>query len=195
MLRILGLLVALCTALAVPAQAADSETWDRLRTEDGLVVLMRHALAPGTGDPPGFQLTNCATQRNLSAEGRRQARAIGQEFTRQRVPVTQVRSSRWCRARDTARLLNLGPVTPTPALDSAFTAPPEQAERQRWLTERIIRAHRDSPGVLVLVGHQVNITDITGLVLDSGESAVVRADARGRIEVLGTVSLGKPAGP
>jgi phosphohistidine phosphatase SixA len=189
MRRIIAAVVA-ALALGAPlpaAHASDGRVWEQLRSEDGVVVLFRHALAPGTGDPPEFQLGDCSTQRNLSAVGRAQARAMGARFRQEGVPVTALRSSRWCRALDTARLMNLGPVLPTPALDSVFTAPEARAERQRVFTERIIRAHRGAEGVAVLVGHQVNITQLTGIAPAPGEGVVVRANAQGRIEVLGTI--------
>lgn len=171
-----------------PAPAQANDLWNQLREDPGLVVLMRHAIAPGGGDPPGFQLGKCSTQRQLSADGRAQARAIGQEFRSQRVPIAQVRSSRWCRSSDTARLLNLGPVRATPALDSVFTAAQSVADRNKRLTERIIRDHRGKSGVVVLVGHQANIIDLTGIAPDSGAAVVVRADATGRIRVVGELA-------
>jgi phosphohistidine phosphatase SixA len=182
MVALAALLVSLAPSAAT---ASPGETWQALRSQDGLVILYRHAIAPGGGDPPGFRLGDCATQRNLSAQGRAQARRIGAELREARVPIALVRSSRWCRALDTARLMAVGTVRPTPALDSVFTAPADRAERQRRATERLIRAHRDADGVLVLVGHQANIIDLTGVAPQSGEGVVVRAGADGRIEVVG----------
>lgn len=187
LLRLLGTAMAavLATALLpLPAHAADADLWQQLRSEDGLVILYRHAIAPGGGDPAGFRLGDCSTQRNLSAEGREQARDIGRELRRNRVPVDEVRSSRWCRARDTARLMDVGPVRATPALDSVFTASASRAARQERQTRQLIRAHRDQEGVLLLVGHQANIIDLTGVAPASGEGVVVRADRRGRITVV-----------
>lgn len=173
---------------AAPAHASDTNLLRTLREEDGLTILYRHALAPGTGDPPGFRLGDCSTQRNLSREGRQQARAMGRHLITARVPVTEVRSSRWCRARDTARLMSIGTVRPTPALDSVFTASSDRADRQRQQTERIIRSHAMERGVLVLVGHQVNITDLSGVVPTSGEGVVVRVQPSGDIEVVGRLA-------
>jgi phosphohistidine phosphatase SixA len=182
-------LIALVTGMSLlfvaPAQAQD--LWPTLREDRGLVVLMRHAIAPGGGDPAGFTLDDCRTQRNLSAEGRAQARAIGQRFRKERVPIAAVRASRWCRAVDTARLLNLGRVTPTSALNSVFTASSAVARQRQKATERLIRAHRGKSGVLVLVGHQANIIDVTGIAPGSGGAVVVRADARGNIQVVGEI--------
>ena len=183
---ITGLIAALLLLLATPAHAEES-SWEQLRAEDGLVVLLRHALAPGTGDPAGFRLGDCSTQRNLSAEGRRQAVAIGAQWRRERMPVARVLTSRWCRARDTARLLAVGKVRSYAALDSSFTVSDAIAERRAdRVRERLMR-HRGKPGVLVLVGHQVNITDITGFVPSSGQGVVVQARTDGTVRVVGTL--------
>lgn len=185
--HVVSVLVATAMTVAVlppAAQAADDGLWQTLRSQDGLVVLYRHAIAPGGGDPADFRLGDCSTQRNLSAEGRQQARDIGRELRRNRVPVDEVRSSRWCRARDTARLMDVGRVRATPALDSVFTAPASRAARQERQTRQLIRAHRGQEGVLLLVGHQANIIDLTGIAPASGEGVVVRADRKGRIRVV-----------
>jgi phosphohistidine phosphatase SixA len=161
--------------------------WSQLREDPGLVVLMRHAIAPGGGDPPGFTLGKCSTQRNLSAEGRSQARSIGREFREQRVPIDAVLSSRWCRAVDTAKLLGLGTARPKSSLDSVFTASQQVSDRKKRQTEQIIRNHRGNSGVLVLVGHQANIIDLTGVAPNSGGAVIVRADKNGNIKVLGQI--------
>jgi broad specificity phosphatase PhoE len=177
------LLVAVAMMLGTPVNARD--VWQNLRDDTGLVVLMRHAIAPGGGDPAGFRLGECSTQRLLSAEGRAQARRIGKQFRERNIPISQIRSSRWCRAEETARLLNLGPVLPTPALDSVFTASSQVAQQRQRQAERLIRQHRGKQGVLVLVGHQANITDLTGISPASGASVVVRADRNGTVRVVG----------
>jgi Histidine phosphatase superfamily (branch 1) len=113
MLRIALLLLLL---FASPARADD---WAAARA-DGAILLMRHAIAPGTGDPSGFDLGDCATQRSLSDEGRAQARDTGAAIREAGIAVTHVLTSQWCRCRDTARLLNLGPVQDWPSLNSFF---------------------------------------------------------------------------
>jgi 8-oxo-(d)GTP phosphatase len=101
------------------------------------VLLLRHALAPGTGDPSGFQLEDCATQRNLSDAGREQARALGDRLRAAGVAEARVYSSRWCRCLETARLLELGPVEPEPALDSFFQRRSEGPARTTSALERL----------------------------------------------------------
>ncbi len=145
------------------------------------VVLLRHALAPGTGDPANFQLEDCSTQRNLSDEGRAQARQIGQAFRDRGVAVQQVLSSQWCRCLETAELMDVGTVIPYPALNSFFrdrrTAEAQTTEtKQFFLTQ-------ETPGVIVMVTHQVNITGITDIVPRSGEAVVVQVDEGGLTQI------------
>ncbi|MEY3733666.1 MAG: hypothetical protein RL347_1025 [Actinomycetota bacterium] len=175
----------LLTAPSTSAQAAD--IWQTLREGRGYAVLLRHAIAPGTGDPAGFRLGDCSTQRNLSVEGRRQAIAIGAQWRRERLPVDRVLTSRWCRARDTARLLVVGEVRAYPALDSSFTVSDATASRRTAKVRALIQRHRGQAGVLVLVGHQVNITDLTGVAPPSGGAVVVKANPDGSLRVVGTL--------
>lgn len=162
----------LLLALTVPASASAAPALlDRLRA-GGLVVLLRHArTVPGTGDPPGFRLEDCSTQRNLSEAGRAQARAIGEALRRERVPVDLVLSSRWCRCLDTARLLDLGPVRPFAPLDSFFEDRRRSEAQTREARARI--AAWRGPGNLMMVTHQVNITALSSVYPASGEAAVM----------------------
>ncbi len=174
---------------AAPGAAQASDMWDDLARADGVVVLYRHALAPGGGDPADFDVEDCATQRNLSAAGRRQAVRMGRQLRANDVPVTRVRSSPWCRSRDTARLMRVGPVRELMRLGSVFQASERTAMRRQRATERLIRRHAGREGVMVIVGHQANIIDLTGIAPTSGEGVVVRADEdTGELDILGRVS-------
>jgi broad specificity phosphatase PhoE len=163
--------------LALPAAGqASSDTWDALRREP-LVVLVRHALAPGTGDPEGFRLDDCRTQRNLDEQGRAQARKLGERFRAERVPVAQVLHSQWCRTRDTATLAFPG-LTRDEAVFNSFFSERERADAQTRAATALLQRWR-GPGVLVVVTHQVNISAITGSVTTSGEALVLRPGASG----------------
>jgi phosphohistidine phosphatase SixA len=134
-------------------------------------VLFRHALAPGGGDPPGFALQDCSTQRNLSPEGQAQAQRIGAEFRQRGIAVSAVWSSQWCSTRQTADLAFPG-KRQDQALFNSFFATPERSKSQsqaalEWL------AVQPAKGVTVVVTHQVNITDLTGIFPASGEGVVV----------------------
>lgn len=183
---ILPIFLLAALSLARPAAAADPELgedalWAALRA-GGHVALMRHALAPGVGDPAGFRLDDCATQRNLSEQGRRQARDTGELFRRHGVNRVDLYSSQWCRCLDTARLLDLGEVQAYPALNSFF-------ENERGGTEQTARvkslifAHAGDR-TLMLVTHQVNMTALTGIYPQSGEILILRPKS-GKLEFLG----------
>ncbi len=164
--------------LATPLLAADF--W-RLAGAPGAVVLLRHAQTePGTGDPPGFRLGACHTQRNLSESGRQQALRIGQAFASAGLRPGEVRSSAWCRCIDTAELA-FGTHRPWEAINSFFNDPATQAAQTRAV-HAAARAWQ-GPGPLVLVTHQVNVTALTGEYLAMGELLVTRA-AGERLQVL-----------
>lgn len=166
-------------------QGAD-EAWQALR-DGGTVALFRHARAPGTGDPTNFRLDDCTTQRNLSAEGRQQAQAIGEQFRARQIPVEQVLSSRWCRALDTARLAFGNLTEPFPPLDSFFSGR-DQEPAQTQAVRRIVQDWRSS-GVLVLVTHQVNITALTGVFPSEGEMLVLKPKPGIGFDLVGRIKL------
>jgi phosphohistidine phosphatase SixA len=168
------------------ASAEEAELWNLLRHGTGYVVMLRHALAPGTGDPANFRLEDCTTQRNLSEAGRQQAAQIGAAFRQNQIPVDAVFSSQWCRCLETARLMDLGPVEPLPAINSFFQdrrTEPQQTERVRQL----ILDRRNTSGVTILVTHQVNITAISGIVPASGGMVVLRANGD-TVETVGEIT-------
>lgn len=167
--------------LVLPARA-EGDPLAALRA--GCVALIRHALAPGGGDPPGFTLADCGTQRNLSAEGRAQARSIGAMLREGGVDAGDVASSAWCRCRMTAQLLALGPVRHDPALDSWFGRSPAEAEVAALV--RLI-ASWQGPGARILVTHQVNVTRVSGVFPASGEIVVLRPDGD-RFAVIGRIA-------
>lgn len=169
---------------SVPAAAETGALWQALRS-GGHVALLRHALAPGTGDPADFALDDCRTQRNLSDEGRDQAGRIGARMRDNGIEAASVFSSQWCRCLETARLLALGPVEPLPLLNSFFRRPQRREAQNQELKEWI--AARDFEVPTVLVTHQVNITALTGVYPASGELIVVRLEDDGDLSVAGTI--------
>jgi phosphohistidine phosphatase SixA len=169
------------------ASAPTEGIWSKLQgKETGYVVMMRHALAPGIGDPPNFELDDCSTQRNLSAEGRAQAVRMGEAFRRRNIRVTKILSSQWCRCLETAKLMNLGSVEPLEGLNSFFRQPRTQS-KQTAQVRRFIVDNRDNHGVIIMVTHQVNITALTDLVPQSGESVVLRANQQNQVELVGRI--------
>jgi phosphohistidine phosphatase SixA len=163
------LLALALTGLPVAARAEDA-AWQVLR--EGAIVLFRHAIAPGGGDPPGMRLGDCATQRNLDATGRGQARRIGEALRAAGVPMGAVLTSQWCRAMETAELAFPGAARPEPAFNSFFAD--RAAELTRTAAARALLLAWRGPGTLFVSTHQVNITALTGIVAASGEGVVLR---------------------
>jgi phosphohistidine phosphatase SixA len=170
------LALAAAAPLAVLAQDQDPSAWQRLRA-GGLVVLMRHAATePGLGDPKGFSLEDCATQRNLSERGRDEARRVGEAFRAQRVPVAQVLTSPWCRCRETATLA-FGAASDWEPLSSFFDFPDREADYVARVRRRIgSYSARKREGNVVMVTHNVNIAALTRHSVATGELVLVRPD-------------------
>jgi len=173
----------ICAYFFNPTVSNANSDWQLLK-QKGVVVMMRHTLAPGTGDPDNFRLNDCSTQRNLSSEGKEQARRIGEEFRKRKIKVSQILSSQWCRCQETARLLDLGSVELQPALNSFFSDRTTEA-KQTDLVRRLILEHRSQNGIVIMVTHQVNITALVGVVPTSGASVILRANPSGKVELLG----------
>lgn len=166
------LVLAAVIVLLLPGQPASAGQagWDALRNGTAFVI-MRHALAPGTGDPANFAVDDCSTQRNLSDQGRQQARETGDLFRSNGVADADVFTSAWCRCEDTAELLTLGAVRILEPLNSFFRQrdrrEPQTTALKDWLQARA------GDKALVLVTHQVNITALTGIFPTSGELVFV----------------------
>ena len=158
------------------AQAESDDLPMRLRA-GGCAVLLRHALTdPGVGDPPGFRLDQCSSQRNLSDAGRAQAARIGQWFKSRGLQPRAVQSSAWCRCVDTAGLA-FGRHEPWPALNSFFGGPESRDAQTAQLRSAL--AAIPAGQFEVWVTHQVNITALTGEGMAMGEALIV--DTRGKM--------------
>jgi broad specificity phosphatase PhoE len=176
-------------AIVGPAVAyADEAGWSLLAA-GGCAVLLRHAqTVPGIGDPPGFRLADCATQRNLSEAGRAEARRIGAEFERRGIRPDEVLSSRWCRCLDTARLaFPRRDVRELEALNSFFAD--GSARQAQTDALRDFLARQGARRRIVLVTHQVNITALTGRSVAMGEALLVRTGRAGAGELLAPLHL------
>jgi broad specificity phosphatase PhoE len=166
--------VLLAFLVATPSQA-DEALW-KLVAAGGQVLFIRHAdTTPGVGDPQGFKLGDCATQRNLSAEGRAHSQRLGLEFKRRGVPVGEVLSSPWCRCVDTARLA-FSRAKPWPALSNLFGRHGESDKQVRAMRPRIA-AHEGKEN-LVLVSHGSTAAALTGEHPAMGEVLVLTPTGR-----------------
>ena len=150
-------------ALMLPQAARAFTLADGPRTH----LIMRHALAPGGGDPPDFSLRDCSTQRNLNEQGREQARATGDRIRALGIGIDRVLSSQWCRCLETAELLNLGPVEEAPAINSFFSARERGEAQTNAIREQLLAMPADQTALLVT--HWVNVIALIDRAPSSGE--------------------------
>ena len=170
------------TGLASWAQA-DPEAQALLRA-GGVVAAFRHARAPGTFDPPAFRLGDCSTQRNLSAEGRQQARNIGLWFQTKNLQPSKMLSSPWCRCMDTATLAFAPPQVIT-ALGSPFGQPETTSASQlQTLRAALADASAQTGRFEVWVTHMFVLSDLADADTQSGEALILRSGRNGRAQVL-----------
>ena len=164
--------------------AADDDEVARLLREGGAVIAFRHALAPGTFDPPGFKPGVCSTQRNLNDEGRAQARRMGEWFKAAGLQPARVRSSPWCRCLDTATLA-FGKAEPWAALGSPRGASEgTNAASLVELRRALATASASRRPFEVWVTHMFVLSDLAGTGIASGNGLVLRADGAGGVKVL-----------
>lgn len=167
----------LLLSLLLPSAAAADEALWKLLAKGGQVLFIRHGeTTPGVGDPQGFKLEDCATQRNLSAAGREQAQRMGAEFRRRGIPIGEVLASPWCRCTDTAALAfgNSRPWAPL----SNLLGRQSEAERQVRAMRTRIAAYRGNLN-LVLVSHGSTAAALAGQHPAMGEALVFTPTAAG----------------
>jgi phosphohistidine phosphatase SixA len=161
---------------------ASEQAWN-LAQEGNKIILIRHSLAPGGGDPAGFKIDDCKTQRNLNKKGINQSKKIGKLFKKNKVLVDQVLSSQWCRCKDTAKYA-FGEYKEFTALNSTFQYPFDKNEgRQLKELYNYVKIWNGKDKNLVLITHYSIITAITNAIPSSGEIVI----ANKNFKVLGTI--------
>jgi len=177
-------LIITATLLTASAAQATEAGWAMLR-EGGHVVLLRHAMAPGIGDPAHFDVEKCNTQRNLSEAGRQQARKIGALLAARAAPVDRVLSSRWCRTLDTARLaFGADDAEPFAPLDPLTQDSPDKDAMVKKVIAEI--ENWSASGNLVMVTHGETIAALTGESSRDGEALIVQPHGDS-LQVLGRI--------
>lgn len=174
MIRTLIIIASL--ALAFPSFATEAG-WALLRN-GGQVVILNHANAPGSGEPASFDIESCRTQRNLSDQGRQQARRIGALFAARSAPIDEILASRYCRTQETADIaFGSLPVETVEWLDPVEPDSPEE-EAYRELLHETVAGYTGS-GILVLVTHDSFIETMVGTRVRAGEALIVQATENG----------------
>ena len=154
----------------------------------GHILMLRHALAPGFGNPPNFQIGDCSTQRNLDDRGREQARAIGNWLQSNGIESAQVYSSQWCRCLETAELLEMGPVRQLPALNSFYELTQNRESNLKAL--RKFFAEQPFNGkLIILVTHLVTISAIANEGVSSGEGVILKLNRDVLYDVVGRLDF------
>ena len=151
---------------------ASQSVWQLAKNGDK-IILIRHSQAPGFGDPPGFKIKDCKTQRNLSKEGINQSKKIGKLFEKNQIKIDQVLSSQWCRCKDTAKYA-FKKYKEFSALNSTFQQPYDKnAKKQIKELKDYIQNWNGNGSNLILVTHYVIITAITDVAPRSGEIIII----------------------
>ena len=178
----LSFFLVLFALLFAQSKLAVAQSELAIKLQDGAhVLLMRHADAPGYGDPKNYQISQCSTQRNLGDLGRKQAKAIGDWLSKQGIQQAKVYSSPWCRCVDTATLLNKGEVKKELALGSFFDDMSQAKKQTEELTKFIAVERKQSPNIpIIMVTHHVNIQSYVGEVVNSGDMVLVKVDSAGK---------------
>ena len=150
--------------------------------DGGKLIFIRHAYAPGSGDPDNFNLNDCSTQRNLSNEGRNQAKNIGEFLKKNKIKIEKVISSEWCRCKDTSSLA-FGSFETKNFLNSFYSSKFTKNKKSQMLDLREYIKDFQSKKNLVLVTHYVVISEALNYAPSSGE--IVISDKK--FNIIGTV--------
>ncbi len=169
--------------------SANDALWALLRG-GGQVVLVRHAVTdPGVGDPPAFKLDDCATQRNLSEAGRREAAALGAAIRAHQVPVARVLTSPWCRCRETARIAFGGQSFEVePSLSNLFSRGENRDRQIEGFRQFVATAPRN--GNLFLITHGSTTLAFTGVSPGTAEMVILTPRGNGQFDVAGSIAPG-----
>jgi phosphohistidine phosphatase SixA len=191
-MRFSGFVLAIFAVTAAPLSCAgmnsdSSAVIDKMKA-GGHILMIRHALAPGIGDPANFKIGECTTQRNLNDHCREQAQNIGKGLRAKGINTAKVYSSQWCRCLETAELLDMGTVAELPALNSFFDRPQDRGPSLKKLRAFIALQPADGP-LIILVTHQVTISAIADENVSSGEGVLLKINENAPYEVAGRVNF------
>ena len=145
---------------------AFSDINKKIREIDANIIFLRHAIAPGFGDPEDFNLKDCETQRNLSKDGVKQSKTLGNFFKINKIIFSEILSSEWCRCKDTLKEMDIGEWTTFSGLNSFFQGFSQKHEVLYKLNKKLLSIENQE--LVLMVTHQVVIYNITGISPSSG---------------------------
>ena len=170
-MKLLRFFLIIFISLTSPVKADLNKKLINQLEEGGKLIFIRHAYAPGSGDPDNFNLNDCSTQRNLSKEGQRQAEYIGEFFKNNKVKIDKVLSSEWCRCKETAKIAFKNFSTNS-FLNSFYSSKfAKNKDKQVKALKEYIKKFKSDKN-LVLVTHYVLISEILNYGPSSGEIVV-----------------------
>ena len=172
--------------LSFRAHANDDSALMKAMQSKGYILMLRHAIAPGFGDPDDIEIGDCSTQRNLDEQGREQSRQIGVWLKRNNITPSAIYSSQWCRCLDTARLLDLGEVKELSALNSFFQMAENRESNIKNLKQFISEQHTDK-NLIIMITHSVTISAIAGQSVASGDGILLKLNKNASHEFISAI--------
>ena len=148
------------------------------------IIFIRHAIAPGSGDPESFNIKECSTQRNLNDEGKIQSKKIGNFFKINKIKISKILSSEWCRCKDTAKIA-FGKFETFNALNSFYEARFQKNRSSQINDLRNFISSWESDSNLILVTHYVVIYDLLNIAVSSGEMVITDK----RLNIIGNLEI------
>ena len=183
-MKFLRYLIIIFISFTTPIKADLNKNLINQLQDGGKLIFIRHAYAPGNGDPTNFNLNDCSTQRNLNEEGRKQAKNIGEFFRKYKIRVDEVLSSEWCRCKETADIAFKNFSTNS-FLNSFYSSKYEKnKDKQVKLFNDYIKTFKSNNN-LILVTHYVMILEVLNYAPSSGE--IVVSDKN--FNILGTLEI------
>ena len=170
-MKILKFLIIIFISLTTPIKADLNKNLLNQLEDGGKLIFIRHAYAPGGGDPDNFNLNDCSTQRNLNNEGREQAKYIGEFFKKNKIKIDKVLSSEWCRCKETAKIAfkNFSTIS---FLNSFYSSKyKKNREKQILMLNDYVKKFKSNKN-LILVTHYVLISEVLNYAPSSGEIVV-----------------------
>ena len=170
-MKFLKLLIIIFISLTTPIKADLEKKLLNQLEDGGKLIFIRHAYAPGNGDPNNFNLNDCSTQRNLNKEGREQAQHIGKFFKKNNIEIDKVLSSEWCRCKETAKIAFKNFSTNN-FLNSFYSSKyAKNKDKQIKALNDYLRKFQSDKN-LILITHYVLISEVLNYAPSSGEIVV-----------------------
>ncbi len=170
-MKYLNFFIIIFISLTTPIKADLNENLMNQLEDGGKLIFIRHAYAPGSGDPNSFNLNDCSTQRNLNKEGRNQAKYIGEFFKKNKIKIDKVLSSEWCRCKETAEIA-FKDFSTNSFLNSFYSSKfAKNKEKQIKMLNNYVKKFLSDKN-LILVTHYVLISEVLNYAPSSGEIVV-----------------------